>query len=120
MKRDLELVRKILLAMEAHEHGFFSKYPEIENYTREEIGYHVFIMKQAGLIDAAERNTIRSKSPDAVPLNLTWFGHEFLESSKDKKIWEKAKRVVIEPAGGIAIDVLIEWLKSEAKRKLGI
>ena len=120
MKRNLELVRKILLAMESHEHGFYSEYPEIENYTKEEIGYHAFIMKQAGLIDAAERSNLSSKSPDAVPINLTWLGHEFLESTKDEKLWEKAKKVVIEPVGGIAIDVLTEWLKAEAKSKLGI
>jgi len=120
MKRDLDLVRKILIEMESHEHGFYSSYPEIENYTKDQIGYHAFLMKQAGLIDAADRNTLSSKSPDAIPLNLTWLGHEFLESTKDPSLWAKAKKIVIEPIGGIAFDVLIEWLKKEAKLKLGI
>jgi hypothetical protein len=120
MKRDLELVRKILLLMESHEHGYYSEYPVIENYSREQIGYHAFIMKQAGLINAVDRSNLSSKSPDAVPLNITWYGHEFLDSAKDQKIWDKAKKLVIEPVGGIAVDVLIEWLKKEAKLKLGI
>lgn len=120
MKRDLDLVRKILLQMEAAEHGFFKGPLTIADHSDEEIGYHVFLMSQAGLVKALPDSEINSQSPHATPINITWAGHEFLEASKDDGLWNKAKTHVLKPAGGAAFDVLLEWLKSEAKQRLGL
>jgi hypothetical protein len=51
---------------------------------------------------------------------LTWDGYEFLESAKDENLWGKAKSIVIKPAGGVAFGVLLDWLKAEAKSRLGM
>ncbi len=54
MKRDMDLVRKILFSMEDDETRtiFPENYPlEIEGYKKENIIYHMKIMGQAGLLN---------------------------------------------------------------------
>jgi hypothetical protein len=43
-----------------------------------------------------------------------------LEASRDPTLWQRAKENVLKPAGGMAFNVLLEWLKTEAKTKLGL
>ncbi len=41
MKRDMDLVREILLAIDSHEKGYAPQKMEFEGYTDEQIGYRV-------------------------------------------------------------------------------
>ena len=118
MKRDLDLVRQILIAMESGEHGFVGDTFTIEDYSDEQIGYHVFLMADAGLISALDATTISDESPSAIPKSITWAGHDFLDSVRDETVWKKACSMVINPTVGVAFDVLIAWLKEEARRRL--
>ncbi len=120
MKRDLDLIRSILLSMEANEHGIAADCPAIEGFTEEQIGYHVYLMGQAGLITVADATTLSDQSPSAIPLSITWAGHDFLDSVKDETLWKKAKSIVLKPAAGVAFDVLVAWVKAEAKQRLGL
>ncbi|WP_172592417.1 DUF2513 domain-containing protein [Nitrosomonas supralitoralis] len=49
MKRDLNLVRNILLCAIEQECEFFGN-PEIEDYSSDQISYHINLMDQAGLV----------------------------------------------------------------------
>ncbi|TXI24317.1 MAG: DUF2513 domain-containing protein [Nitrosomonas sp.] len=120
MKRDLDLVRSILFAMEANESGFYNQVPDIAGHTTEEVAYHIYLMGQAGLITTEETTTINCRSPSAIAMSITWAGHDFLDSVKDETLWNKAKSKVIKPATGVAFEVLVAWLKDEAKRRLGL
>jgi len=119
MKRDMDLVRKILLACEQHEHGRAPNRLQIDGYTDEEIGYHAYIMEQAGLVEACDVSHSGSHSPEAIITSLTWDGHEFLGASKDEGIWSKAKEAV-GATGGMALDVLksvLVGLAADAAKK---
>jgi hypothetical protein len=121
MQRDLDLIRKLLLLMESEEHGFFGSEPiEVEGYTEDQIGFHMYLLGEAGLAKVVDTTHIQSNSPSAAPLHLTWAGYEFLEAAKDETLWGKAKEKVIKPAGGVAFSVLVEWLKAEARTRLGL
>ena len=48
MKRDMNLVRKIILALEDSPAGFAPKDFEVDGHNKEEIGYHIYIMMEAG------------------------------------------------------------------------
>jgi hypothetical protein len=120
MKRDLDLVRKLLMAMEEQEQGYVQSELVVEGYTTEQVNFHIFLLGDAGLAKVAENTHIGSTSPSALPLHLTWTGYEFLAAAKDDTIWAKAKTTVIKPAGGVAFSVLLEWLKAEAKTRLGL
>ena len=121
MKWDLDLVRSILQWMEARPEGHNVGWKlATDEYTDEEIGYHVHPMGQAGLILADDITHLLSHSPCAMPVSITWAGHDLLGASNDSTLWASAKKKVIGPAGSVAFNVLLEWLKSEAKKKLGL
>ena len=50
MKREMELIRKIALAVEEEPTGFARENPVIDGYTEEQIAYHVYLMLEAGLV----------------------------------------------------------------------
>jgi len=120
MKRNMILVREILKWAEDQEHGYVDGMPEVEGYSQEDIGYHIHLMNQAGLVIASERNISPAKTPTAILRNLTWDGHDFLSASSDETIWSKAKTTIIKPSSGVAFDVLLEWLKMKCREKIGL
>jgi hypothetical protein len=120
MKRDMDLARNILLALEEHEHGYAPRTLVIEGYTDEQIGYHAHLLHEAGLIDASDDSTRGSPSPQAIPLRLTWEGHEFLDAARSDTIWNQAKQKVAKTTGTVSFQVLIALLIELGKQKLGL
>ena len=121
MKRDRDLVRAILKWMEAQPEGHNVDWKiEIEGHTAEQIGFHVHLMGQAGLIVADDSTATEHLSPQATPVSITSDGYEFLDAASDSAVWSKARHHVIGPAGGVAFTVLLEWLKAEARIRLGL
>ena len=119
MKRDMDLVRKILIVMSENGSGAYILWDaELSDYPTEQIFHHAHLMSQGGLIDAADTSSLDSPLPTAIPLSITWNGHEFLDASRDETLLEKAKKHVIKPTGGVAMSVLTEWLKGQATAAL--
>ena len=104
MKRDMDLVRKILLELEdtPYELGGFDL--ELKGYSPDQISYHVMLLNEAGLIEGHDLSTY--SGPKWRPKRLTWEGHEFIEASRDESRWEKAKNIMKEKGSGMAFDVL--------------
>lgn len=119
MKRDMDLVRKIVLALEDHPHGFA---PDLvfDGYTDEQIGYHVHLLAQAGLVTALERTAGGAGSPQMEAEALTWAGHEFAENARNDTVWNKAKAVIQDKVGTASIAVMVEVLKQQARHMLGL
>lgn len=121
MKRDMDLCRMILQCIEGLSGGIYAikaedlggEFCDIE---REVVNHHVKMMIGAGFIDAT------GGSVRGAPLvrGLTWAGHEFVEKSRDKGLWEKAKGLTIEKTGGLAVEVLSTVLTSLAKKAIGL
>jgi hypothetical protein len=106
MKRDMDLVRKILFEMENAPHGYYEGRMAFEGYTSDQIGYHVMLMMQAGLIEGCDVTTHDSFGPEAIPTNMTWAGYDFLDASCDDNRWNKAKDIVKEMGSSVTFDVL--------------
>ena len=119
MKRDMDLVRAILLEIEKHEHGFAPDEWNVEGYTEEQINYHAYIMMEGGLVEGADVTTRGSESPEAVIRHLTWAGHEFLDSAREPGRWNQAKQL-LEKAGGASIAVWTAVLTDMVKKNLGL
>lgn len=113
MKRDMDLVRELLLQMEEHEHGRAPRTFEVEGHSEDEIGYHILIMAEAGLIVAIPIETMGQNSPAAIPIRLTWAGHDFLDASRDDERWKKARGIFVK-VGGVTFDVAKAVLTSIA------
>jgi hypothetical protein len=117
MKRDMELVRKILLALEEAEETTGNN-PTIEGYSDDAVSAHAFLMVQAGLVGGAVVSNLESPNPEAIAYNLTWEGHEFLDLARSNTIWSKAKAKVLAATSGTGIAALKVALTELTKRAL--
>jgi hypothetical protein len=90
MKRDLELVRELLIKIEQNESGKPIQLTAEDgaSYTHEKVQYQLKLMWQAGLIDAKDISSF--DGPDILILGMTWQGHDFLDVARDNNIWEAA------------------------------
>lgn len=109
MKRDMDLIRQILLELEEAPYTGGWANLEIEKGLDDDVyAYHVQLLHEAGLIEAQDLSTL-----DGVawkPKRLTWEGHEFLEAARESSRWEKAKDVMQKEGGGLVLSVLKEVL----------
>lgn len=121
MKRDMDLIRKILQIVESCESAYgLQELPEIEGYDSATVSYQIRILKDANLLEAEPIDECGRGYTDYYGTNLTWSGQDFLSATNDDTIWQKAKDTVIKPTASFTFSVLIEWLKAEAKTKLGL
>jgi hypothetical protein len=103
MKRDMDLIREILLEVEKLPYtGGFHKVA-IEGHSEDEITYHTLLLAEADLIEATVCSVFGAES--YLPVRLTWAGHEFLDAAKNDTIWHQAKEAAGK-AGGLALGVL--------------
>jgi len=110
MKRNMNLIRKILIETEKSSdyNGFIDL--TIDDYTDKEISYHVMLLSEANLIIALDMSSLAG--PDYKPVRLTWDGHEFLEAAKDDSRWKKAVDTVANKGGGMVFAILKDILIS--------
>jgi len=89
MKRDIELAREILIALEELETFDEPVIPEISGRSPHEVCYHIKLLSEAGLIEA--RNWSTDDGPEWVATSLTSSGHDFLDAARNNTIWEKPR-----------------------------
>ena len=112
----MELIRKILQEAEALDFEDGEPYELYRAQTPNE-AYQIALLKDAGLVDA-EIDTTSLVPSGAAIIRLTWAGHDFLDSSRDNKIWTMAVNHVIKPGASWTFSILVEWLKQEAQRRV--
>ena len=116
MKRDTDLVRKILFAVEECDQDQRECVPlGFDGHDKKTVAYHVWLLMDAGLIEGLSKPGFCWQAQ-----RLTWAGHEFLQSIRDDTIWNKAKEKVLKPTASWTFGILMEWLKQEIKEKIGI
>ena len=126
MKRDMDLVRDLMLYFEAKSEvpGIHSEDVDIDGYTETQIGLHLNIMAEAGfLVCEPYRSTT---NPDRIVrtfvFDLSWKGHEYLDTIRDPAVWKRTKSVLGKVGNwsfGLALEVAKALAISEAK-KLGL
>ena len=114
MKRDLDLIRLILLEVEKNPDPQAWIDPELERYEPEQISYHIMLLDQAGLVEGWNRSAIGIFRWSV--RNLTWRGHEVLEASRDQDVWQKTKNRLSDLAPGLVFEIFTESLMDEARR----
>ncbi len=107
MKRDMELCRKILLAIEE----LYTDTPiynlKIEGYSIEQIAYHCKILKDANLISSYKAlygdNHIVNFGVGA----LTSEGNNYLDKVRDESVWHEVKDIVREKGISMAFESIV-------------
>lgn len=106
MVRDWELIRKILTIVEQKETTHLSLTPDsIDGYESTIVSYHIYIMKEAGLIEA-KCHKPSNASITCFAFSLTWNGHEFLDKIRDESVWTKVKSTIKDKGIELSFDVI--------------
>jgi hypothetical protein len=120
MKREMELIRKMLIAVEDLPGGWAPAEMKFDGYTEDQVGYHAYLLVDAGLARGADVTSNMSKAPEYELLNLTWAGHEFCDAARDDTRWKKAMWIVKEKGGHVTLEILKELLVSLMKGAFGL
>lgn len=144
MKRDMDLIRSILMEIESNQqingHFILSDADIMGTLTadRTAVQYHLRLLMDAGYIEGKDllADTSKIQASDGMSnaraithLNfretgssitisrLTWDGHDFLDSVKDNNVWAKTKGY-LKDVGGVGIDVLKDVAKAVVKDQI--
>jgi len=118
MKRDMDLVRSILLQLEKKSTGLGTVDIGLEGYDDAQIGYHCALIAEAGLAQGIDVSHLGSTYPEWKLSRLTWNGHEFLDASREPGRWERAKEIS-RKAGGLTLNMMMNVLGQLMTQQLG-
>lgn len=119
MKRDMDLVRKILIFAEARTSINDTASVVIEGYSEEQIWYHANLLIDA---DYLYRNRVL-ESFDGIQVTgdaITFAGHDFLDAVRSDTVWRKTMDKVGSAVGSASLDIIKALAESYAKQLLGI
>lgn len=117
MKRDMDLVRQILFAVEASNNPRDTVEVAVDGWSDTEVSYHVELLAEAGLIKAV--NYSHKQAHDWRAVRLTWQGHEFLEAARNDTIWHDAKSR-LSTIGSFTFDIAKDLLTELIKKQAGL
>jgi len=124
MKRDMDLIRELLLRIEEHARpttalkmDFLTASDtrlQVEGSDRTQVAYHVSLLIQAGLVSGVRNSVDESQ---IVIKGLTWQGHDFLDKVRDPAVWHATKEGA-KKAGGFSFELLGALAKGFLKKKI--
>jgi Hypothetical protein (DUF2513) len=120
MKRDLELIRQLMLAIELKDTRFSTESIEIDGYDSSQINYHLQLLVEAELAVGKVLNYLGSERPTIVIEKLSWEGCNFLDDARNESVWQKTMEIVKDKGGSVSVGVLIQLLASVAKQLVGL
>lgn len=116
MKRDMELIYKIMAFYEDKDNFIDLVTPDIEGYSSNEVYYHLKLMDQANLLEAKDWSSLSSTT--WVASSLTHSGHDFFDALKQESVWNTIKSEFKEAGLETIISVSKQLAESWAKKKL--
>ena len=107
MKRDMNLVRQLLMEIEQE-----SQWPHGHCITTEDTSksYHLHLLIQSGLVEGKESLVMGEEPPQFLISGLTWQGHEFLSASADQGRWSQFMKSAGTGLGSIPFPVIVKLL----------
>jgi hypothetical protein len=115
VQRDLDLVRRILLAIE--EQGQPDGALELDGVQYERVADHVAMLVDAGLLTAADATSADSPCDrEFIAPALTADGHDFLAEVRDETTWSYAKAEIGDELKSSPLDSVGEMVQDVARR----
>lgn len=113
MKREMALVRRIALAVEALPAGEILTSDDLADVDVSEFALHVAWMDEAGLIRASINDNMDGEPAACFVLRLTWAGCEFTDAVRNETLWRRALQEVMANSKSFTFEFLRDWLKTE-------
>ena len=82
MKRDMNIIRLLLLQQEGQE-------VDLSSYTEDQLIYHAALLIEAGLVDGSIIPGEEGYPAMTTVNRMTWSGHDFLDAARNDSVWKK-------------------------------
>src|SRR5438270_13952062 len=104
MKRDMDLVREIMLKIEALPAGppVLYRMGEVEDLV---LLNHLGMLIEAGLVRGKISRSQGARGDVIGISSLTWEGHEWLDAVRDPRVWDEAKRTLLESGDSLSFEL---------------
>lgn len=117
MKRDMDLIKLLLAAVEKSAASACvipepSDFPEPLRPTESALNEHCRLLVERGLVRG------EPSFSGWVLTGLTWDGHDFLDNSRESKVWQAAKKAAGNLSFGVFTKVLVETATRYAMSKI--
>lgn len=107
MKRNLDLIRHILLVIETNEDEFLTEISfTSEQYNENMVAYHIKLLLDAEYIIA---NVVEADAGEFVLCivdRMTNRGHDYLDSVRNDTVWQKTLEKIKGTVGSASLDVI--------------
>lgn len=122
MKRDMELIRSILLDIEERKPAYecWDPKPYLEGKDAAVVAEHMNLLISEGYLTGTVDYIPQSNRCFFSALDLTWMGHEFLSLSRENRVWKVAKDKILDAGLAFSMPLLMEYLKNVAKKYLNL
>ena len=121
MTRDIELIRKLLFFFDEKPGPEHVDVPPIPGYDDSTIKYHCNLLYDAGYLRCEPVTTNTGRVIYVLPFELTWQGHEFLDSIRTQHIWDEVMRSAKDRG---LVSTSVEYIKKMAdsliRKRLGL
>lgn len=108
MRRDIELIRKILLLLES---GIKNQNNMIEGYSSDQIKYHKALILEAQFV----KGTVlygSTEIPESIHiLKITMIGHDFIDAISNDTNWNKMKDFLKDSGKQVTADSIKDAVK---------
>ena len=119
MRMEIDLIRELLLKIEECTDREGLSHVDIPGYSQDQIAYHVYLLNDAGFINAVLFDT--STIPEAYVIHgLTWDGQNFLKNVQSNTIWNQVKERAGQLGGEASIMILGRLAEAYVNATLGI
>ena len=107
MKRDVDLVRSILIYVENAADEVDADEMATERWPIETVAYHVRLMAHHGLVDVSrDAGDMNGNTIELTVAGITWDGQDYLDSIREPKVWGRVKKALAGTVGSTTLDVV--------------
>jgi uncharacterized protein DUF2513 len=106
MKRDWDVIRDVLLEVEAHDiedpNHLMYELSEDAGFTT--TAQHALLLWRSGFLNGVDASSLSGEA--VLSPSLTWQGHDLLDTLRSKPIWEKIKSIAAEKGVELTFDAV--------------
>jgi hypothetical protein len=119
VKRDLDLVRQLMLQIEALPAGPAAQYrmSEIEDPV---LLAHLELLIEAGLVNGKIARSHGARGDVISVAGLTWQGHEWTEMVRSQSVWNETKSAVLDQGAPLTFELTRAVAAKLLRAKLGL
>ena len=120
MRRDMDLVRTVLLSVEESDAQVLAASELASNLWDEiTVARHIELMIEAGLV-VGEVSRNLAGGMHAFVMRITWAGYDFLDAVRSETVWEDTKASIGDRLGTASFEVVKTVAAAVAMKALGL